>query len=153
MKKSSYTRSVVRHNPCLAVVPRLRDEGGFFNLRALIGFTLCFAGVALALFAHFSPVTDHLGLSGVAKASRPLQYMPAPGGRPEAEAADLARLERFWNDRLTYPTGRFDPGWLRAAAVQHARLPMSTKSTDLYYHKFYCARSATRTYDWVFGLF
>src|SRR5256714_7010932 len=50
--------------------------------------------------------------------------MPAPGGRPEAEAADLARLERFWNDRLTYPTGRFDPGWLRAAAVQHARLPM-----------------------------
>ena len=124
MEKSSYTRSVVRQNPCLAVVPRLRDEGGFFNLRALIGFTLCFAGVALALFAHFSPVTDHLGLSGAAKASRPLPYMPAPGGRPEAEAADLARLERFWNDRLTYPTGRFDPGWLRAAAVQHARLPI-----------------------------
>src|SRR5437016_8718341 len=97
MKKSSYTRSVVRHNPCLAVVPRLRDEGGFFDLRALIGFTLCFAGVALALFAHFSPIPDHLGLSGVAKASRPLPYIPAPGGRPEAEAADLARLERFWN--------------------------------------------------------
>src|SRR2546421_2649969 len=124
MKKSSYTRSDVRHNPCLAVVPRLRDEGGFFNLRALIGFTLCFAGVALALFAHFSPIPDHLGLSGAAKAARPLPYIPAPGGRPEAEAADLARLERFWNDRLTYPTGRFDPGWLRAAAVQHARLPM-----------------------------
>ena len=124
MKKSSYTRSVVRHNPCLAVVPRLRDEGGFFDLRALIGFTLCFAGVALALFAHFSPIPDHLGLSGAVKASRPLPYIPAPGGRPEAEAADLARLERFWNDRLTYPTGRFDPGWLRAAAVQHARLPM-----------------------------
>src|SRR6266496_3049241 len=134
MKKSSYTRSVVRHNLWLAVVPRLRDEGGFFNLRALIGFTLCFVGVALALFAQFpvrrslgeggSPVTDHLRLRGAAKASRPLPYMPAPGGRPEAEAADLARLERFWNDRLTYPTGRFDPGWLRAAAVQHARLPM-----------------------------
>src|SRR5256714_1192046 len=124
MKKSSYTRSVVRHNPWLAVVPRLRGEGGFFNLRALIGFTLCFAGVALALFAHFSPVTDHLSLPGAAKTSRPLPYMPAPGGRPEAEAADLGRLERFWNDRLTYPTGRFDPGWLRAAAVQHARLPM-----------------------------
>src|SRR5436190_1564813 len=122
MKKSSYTRSVVRHNPWLAVVPRLRDEGGFFNLRALIGFTLCFVGVALALFAHFSPVTDHLGLPSAAKASRPLPYMPAPGGRPEAEAADLTRLERYWNDRLTYPTGRFDPRWLRAAAVQHARL-------------------------------
>src|SRR5438552_162653 len=124
MKKSSYTRSVVRHNPCLAVVPRLRDEGGFFNLRALFAFTLCFAGVALALFAHFSPVTDHLGLSGATKATPPLPYLPAPGGRPEAETADLGRLERFWNDRLTYPTGRFDPAWLRAAAAQHARLPM-----------------------------
>ena len=50
--------------------------------------------------------------------------MPAPGQRPETEAADLGRLERFWNDRLTYPTGRFDPRWLRAAATQHARLPM-----------------------------
>jgi hypothetical protein len=24
--------------------------------------------------------------------------------------------------RLTFPTGRFDPAWLRAAAAQHARL-------------------------------
>jgi hypothetical protein len=31
-------------------------------------------------------------------------------------------LEQFWTDRLTYPTGRFDPAWLRAAAAQHARL-------------------------------
>jgi hypothetical protein len=47
-----------------------------------------------------------------------------PGERPETEAADLGRLELFWNDRLTYPTGRFDPRWLRAAAAQHARLPV-----------------------------
>ena len=98
-------------------------HSAFFNLRALIGFTLCFAGVALALFAHFSPLTDHL-LPGATKASQPLRYMPAPGQRPETEAADLGRLELFWNDRLTYPTGRFDPRWLRAAAAQHARLPM-----------------------------
>src|SRR5436190_9038293 len=135
MKKSFYTRSVVRHNlwlavalrqggPRHAVVVRLRGEGGFFNLRALIGFTLCFGGVALALFAHFSPLTDHVSLPGATKPLRPLPYMPAPGGTPETEAADLARLEQFWNDRLTYPTRRFDPGWLRAAAMQHARLPM-----------------------------
>src|SRR2546430_17555900 len=122
MKKSSYTRSVVRHNPCLAVVPRLRGEGGFFNLRALIGFTLCFAAVALALFAHFSPVTDHLGLSSAAKAARPLPYMLAPGGRPEAEAADLARLRPVSDARLTCPTGRLRPRWLPPAGGQHARL-------------------------------
>ena len=116
MKKKSYTRS--------APARRSLGEGGFFNLRALIGFTVCFVGVALALFAHFSSLTDHVSLPGETKASRPLPYMPAPGNRPETEAADLGRLERFWNDRLTYPTGRFDPGWLRAAAAQHARLPM-----------------------------
>ena len=109
-------------------------QSGFFNLRALIGFTLCFVGVALALFASFpvrhslgvggSPLTDHVSLPDATKASRPLPYMPAPGNRPETEAADLGRLEQFWNDRLTYPTGRFDPRWLRAAAAQHARLPM-----------------------------
>jgi hypothetical protein len=92
-------------------------QSGFFNLRALIGFTLCFAGVVLALFAHFS-------LPSATKASRPLPYMPVPGTKPEAEAAGLGRLERYWNDRLTYPTGRFDPRWLRAAAAQHARLPV-----------------------------
>ena len=127
MKNNSYTRSVpVRRGlgdrgPCLAVTSR---EGGFFNLRALIGFTLCFVGVALALFARFSPLTDHVSLPSATKASRPLPYMPAPGQKPETEAADLGRLEQFWNDRLTYPTGRFDPKWLRVAAAQHARLPL-----------------------------
>src|ERR1051325_4091936 len=89
-------------------------KSGLFNLRALIGFTLCFVGVALALFAHFSPLTNHVSIPGATKASRPLTYMPAPGAGPETEAADLGRLERFWNDRLAYPTGHFDPRWVRA---------------------------------------
>src|SRR5215510_8986728 len=100
-------------------------QSGFFNLRALISFTLCFLGLALALFAH---LIDHLSLPGATKSSRPPPYMPAPGAKPEAEAADLGRLEQFWNDRLTYPTGRFDPAWVRAAAVQHARLPIGVPS-------------------------
>ena len=93
-----------------------------FNFRSLFGFTLGFLGVALAIFAHFSPLTDHVSQPGATNASRPPRYMPVPGARPEAEAEDLGRLEQFWTDRLTYPTGRFDPAWLRAAAAQHARL-------------------------------
>ena len=27
-----------------------------------------------------------------------------------------------WHDRLTFPTGRFDPAWVRAAVAQHARM-------------------------------
>ena len=44
------------------------------------------------------------------------RYMPVPGG----EADDLDRMEADWHNRLTYPTGRFDPAWVRQAAVQDA---------------------------------
>jgi hypothetical protein len=101
---------------------KISTRSAFFNLRALLGFTLCFVGVALGLFAHFSPFTNHSALSGATNASQPAHYMPAPGQRPGNEAEDLGRLEQYWNDRLTYPTGRFNPKWLRAAAAQHARL-------------------------------
>src|SRR6266550_1112528 len=104
MKKNSSTRSA------------------FFNLRSLFGFTLGFLGIVLAIFAHFSPITDHVSRPGATNAPRPPRYMPVPGARSEAEAAELGRLEQFWTDRLTYPTGRFDPAWLRAAAAQHSRL-------------------------------
>jgi hypothetical protein len=138
MKKNSCKRSASVRRPILrgssateaensskgAPQRRSFSEGGFFHLRALIGFTLCFTGVALALFAHFSPLVDHVSLPGATTASQPARYMPVPGQRPETEAADLGRLEQYWNDRLTYPTGRFNPRWLRAAAAQHARLPM-----------------------------
>jgi hypothetical protein len=96
MKENSYTRSA------------------FFTVRALMGLPFCFSGALLALFAS--------GAFSGRDAGRPARYMAVPGNRPETEAADLGRLERFWNDRLTYPTGRFDPGWLRAAVAQHARM-------------------------------
>ena len=48
--------------------------------------------------------------------------MPVPGASSESEAARLAQLEQYWHDRLTFPTGRFDPAWVRAAAAQHARM-------------------------------
>jgi hypothetical protein len=89
-------------------------RSGFFDLRALVALLFCFSGALLALFAS--------GVFSGKNAERPEPYMPVPGGRIETEAADLGRLERFWNDRLTYPTGRFDPRWLRAAAAQNARL-------------------------------
>src|SRR5437773_5060548 len=101
------------------------SHSAFINLCLLFGFTLCFLGVALAIFASF-PIRCSLGEGGsrpgATNAERPAPYMPVPGGRVETEGADLGRLEQFWNDRLTYPTGRFDPAWVRAAAIQHARM-------------------------------
>ena len=44
--------------------------------------------------------------------------MPVPGGT----ADDLNRLEEEWNNRLTYPTGVFNPDWVRSAAIQDAAM-------------------------------
>src|SRR5205823_7909925 len=107
MKKKSTSQS--------APACRKLNEGGFFGLRALLGFTLCFLGIALAIFA-LGPTTQPTEQPG------PLPYMPVPGENPQDETAALTRLELYWFDRLTFPTGRFDPAWVRAAAAQHDRM-------------------------------
>src|SRR5437762_4155874 len=89
-------------------------EGGFFNIRTLLGLTLCFSGLALASIAG----RDH----AVRSVSKPERYMPVPGASSREEVRGLEQLEQYWHDRLTFPTGRFDPAWVRAAATQHARM-------------------------------
>ena len=120
MKKKRSTRSKdTRHNLFTLRTPatgerRWLGEGGFINLRVLLALLFAFTGVALAIFAGRD--------FAVRPASEPDRYMPVPGSKPETEAAGLARLEQYWHDRLTFPTGRFDPAWVRAAADQHARM-------------------------------
>jgi hypothetical protein len=87
-------------------------QSGFFNVRALVAFVLCLAGVVLAMFS-FTPLEgNRRGGHGSAEGLQ--RYMPVPGGHPD----DLNRMEEEWNNRLTYPTGIFDPAWVRAAAIQ-----------------------------------
>ncbi|MFL6569752.1 MAG: dockerin type I domain-containing protein [Chthoniobacterales bacterium] len=43
--------------------------------------------------------------------------MPIPDSG-EDEATGLERMELYWADRVTYPTGKFNPEWLREAARQ-----------------------------------
>lgn len=88
-------------------------QGGFFNLRGLLGLTLVLSGVALAIIA---------GKEGARRSSEPERYMPVPGSDSRDESASLGELDQYWRDRVTFPTGRFDPAWMRAAAAQHARI-------------------------------
>src|SRR5437763_1739320 len=74
---------------------------GFFRPRVFAGFVFFAAGICLATFSFNKRPTPQQ------------RYMPVPGGEPD----DLNRLEAQWNDRLTYPTGRFDPAWVRQAAA------------------------------------
>jgi hypothetical protein len=45
-----------------------------------------------------------------AKAAAPAKFMPVPEGTER-----LNTLESYWNTRITYPTGHFNPAWLRGA--------------------------------------
>jgi hypothetical protein len=85
------------------------SESARFNPRLFLSFILCSAAVSLAMFSFAPPVEN------APKPSVELQRtMPVPGGK----ADDLDRMEAEWNNRLTYPTGLFDPHWLRLAAVK-----------------------------------
>src|SRR5436309_11177607 len=80
---------------------------GFLRIRALAALVLCGMGICLAKLS-FSPPQF-----ATAERARP-RYMPVQGERGE----ELNRMEEEWNNRITYPTGVFDPAWVRQAAVQ-----------------------------------
>ncbi|HET7080933.1 MAG TPA: hypothetical protein VFM49_26170 [Chloroflexia bacterium] len=64
--------------------------------------------------------------AGVSDSSAdPDRFMPIPGGEG-GEAAELAKLETDWNNRITYPTGRFDPAWVQQAAAQDRKVQRNT---------------------------
>ena len=54
--------------------------------------------------------------------SSPPRYVATPEGE-NGEADGLSRLEAYWNDRITYPTGNYNPAWLQHAAAQAERIP------------------------------
>src|SRR5688572_12028270 len=98
---------------------KLFSESGIFSPRVFLAFLFCSTGVLLAISSFtgvpWRSLKPHDGI-------RPERYMPVPGG----EADDLNRLEAEWHNRLTYPTGLFDPTWVRRAAGSDALLRRST---------------------------
>ena len=95
----------------------------FLNARFAVAFLFYFAGILLTI-AGFKDLGSQSGdcpngsdCQGVTRDSSE-RYMPVPGG----EADDLESMEIDWHNRLTYPTGRFDPAWVRQAAAQDAQI-------------------------------
>ena len=73
----------------------------------------------LALFTALAVVgSKYAGSAGSPSAKSAVKYLPVQGGTEELGTADS-----YWNTRLTYPTGHYDPAWLRMAARQATRLP------------------------------
>src|SRR3954471_13009448 len=90
------------------------SEAAVFHPRAFLAFLLFSSAICLAAFS-FEGTRES---KSPAAAGEPERYMPVPGG----ETDDLDEMEQQWTDRLTYPTGRFDPAWVRNAAEQDAQL-------------------------------
>src|SRR2546423_12802490 len=91
---------------------------GLFGARVFVAFNLLCAAALLGVSAfQLTSSADHAKDRDAKAEEAPEHYMPVPGGEPD----DLNRLELQWSDRLTYPTGRFEPAWVRQAAEQNAR--------------------------------
>ncbi len=95
------------------------SSAAFAYSRLLLALAFGFAGLLLALASIVpkakAPVIAQSESDGNENAATP-RYMPVPSG----ETDDLERMEMSWHDRLTYPTGRFNPAWIRQAAAQDA---------------------------------
>jgi hypothetical protein len=89
-------------------------EAGLFRPRVFVAFLLFSAGVSLAMFS-FKGGTESNRASSTSARER---YMPVRGGDPD----DLNKMETDWHNRVTYPTGRFNPAWVRLAAAEDARV-------------------------------
>ena len=88
------------------------------KIRALLAVMLCSAGIVLAAIGFAPPAARMVTPN---ESSKPVRYMPTLGG----DAEDLDQMEAVWNDRVTYPTGVFNPEWLRRAAAQDALVARS----------------------------
>ena len=88
------------------------------KIRALAAVTLCSAGFVLAAIGFAPPAAPIIAPN---ESGTPARYMPTLGGK----ADDLDQMEAVWNDRVTYPTGIFNPEWLRRAAAQDALVARS----------------------------
>jgi hypothetical protein len=89
-------------------------ESASFNPSVFLSFILCSAGLFLAMASIAPPPSQTASVAVAATAPHRERDMPVPGGK----ADDLDRMEQEWNNRLTYPTGLFNPEWLRLAALQ-----------------------------------
>src|SRR4051812_7286977 len=91
----------------------MHSRGGFVKTKRVVvslGLVLIAAFAARASLAAL----HHWGSAPVAAPA----YSPGLGEKGEG----LEGIEAYWNDRITYPTGKFNPAWIRKAAAEDARV-------------------------------
>ncbi len=115
-----------RHNSITTMKKKSVPRTAFVNLRFVLGLAVGSAGILLAILSF-----GGLSLRQTGPVDQRLRYMPVPDGRVD----DLDRMEAEWHNRVTYPTGVFNPEWIRRAATQDARIerriPLGVRAANL----------------------
>ncbi len=113
---------------------RFTSKSGFLFLRFVLGLALCSFGVVLASLSFkssLSPAKQTSVSPSSEEAEQGERYMPVPDGDRDG----LDRIEAEWNNRVTYPTGIFNPDWVRRAADQDEAIaraiPFGTQKVQL----------------------
>jgi hypothetical protein len=96
-----------------------RFRSGSAVLRLLLGIVLCGSGIVLGI-GSFTGIDWHS--IECREGSSCEEERERYGVVPSGEFDELNEMELDWHNRLTYPTGRFDAAWVRAAAAQDARI-------------------------------
>ena len=100
---------------------KLITPAAFVRIRLIFAVLLLCLSVGVGLFALGYKSDKRVALADSSNEEEPARFLPG-GGRVESEADDLMRLEQYWHLQRTYPTGRFNPAWVRRAADQHRRM-------------------------------
>src|SRR5580765_528984 len=111
---------LIRASPLL-VVPT--GKGRIMNkgcTRKLLSARLLVVPVVTGLAAAFALVLS--GSHADHSAARQAALYSPGGSTGEPGEASLTQVERYWQTRLTYPTGRFDQRWVKTAAQKAKRI-------------------------------
>src|SRR5689334_1109816 len=93
---------------------------------------------AVAAAGHFlagQRTTSAPALSGALASLNPMRgnFVPQPNVQLDLDGGSQYSWEAYWTNRLTYPTGRFDPSWLLNAEQQDSRIARAVPAGRVIY--------------------
>ncbi|MFZ1710565.1 MAG: hypothetical protein WAW20_18440 [Anaerolineae bacterium] len=104
-------------------------------VRVLLGGALLLL-VMLAIFAPAAAPVPTLRRSGDAEPDRNLElYLAERGSAQNGESESLMAIGDYWYHRVSYPTGQFNPAWVREAAAQDSQVERAVPAGEVIYGK------------------
>jgi hypothetical protein len=104
-----------------------REWRGVLMLALLVALGLAAIGIARV-------TTPAPAASPAAADPDARRAVPLPGGK-DSDSDLVRQAAQAWADRYTYPTGQYDPAWVRAAAAQDRRIARAVPAGQVIYSR------------------